>query len=230
MKKILITGAKGRIGTEVLRELQDKYDFTAFDLPELDARNLDDLEDAIDGVDCIINLAWDTAVDNYKSGKLSIDNTKIFSNIYEIALKCGVKRVVMASSVHAGEVDSISSIFNSINKLTNPSSVYGAHKQFVEALGRHYAMRGLEVICLRFGGTCFSDSPDPDPKETHLWLSKKDLIALIDRCLKAPTLVENFILIPAISNNIETEKSFPVNLLGWEPEDNAFIELSKRSV
>jgi len=225
MKKILITGSSGRVGSKIVTSLNKKFDFVTFDLPEHDARSIDDLRDMAQGVDCIIHLAWDTKTDNYQSKEISLDNTTMFINIYEVALALGIPRVIMASSVHAGAADSVTEIFKSVSELSASKTLYGTHKQFLESLGRHYALRGLEVICLRLGGTCFGEHPDPNPTETHLWLSQADLIDLIDRSISHDILTEKFVIVPAISNNVRAGDSFPSNLLGWTPRNNAFAEI-----
>ena len=39
MKKVLITGAKGRIGSILGKSLKSKYDLSLVDLPEVDIKN-----------------------------------------------------------------------------------------------------------------------------------------------------------------------------------------------
>jgi len=220
MKKVLITGGKGRIGSEIVTQLGEKYNFVVYDYPEYDARDFDTLKTLAAGIDCIIHLAWDTSTDNYTSNQLSLDNTKMALNVYRVAQEVGIPRVIMASSVHAGRIGSTTEIFDSLTTVTSAETIYGAHKQCIESLGRHYAQHGLEVLCLRFGGTCYSDAPDPNPKETHLWLSRPDLISLIDQSIEHEHLDERFVLIPAISHTTATTKQFPENALGWRPGSN----------
>jgi nucleoside-diphosphate-sugar epimerase len=61
VKKILITGAKGTIGSILCQELTE-YSITSVDLPEYDIRNYEVLKKLAEGRDAIVHLAWNTQV------------------------------------------------------------------------------------------------------------------------------------------------------------------------
>lgn len=102
MKNILITGSEGTIGRIIRNNLTD-YAITLFDLPKHDARNYPDLLEALYKHDVLIHLAWNTKIDNYKSSKIDPDNCLMTYNAYECAKLTKVKRIIMASSVHAND-------------------------------------------------------------------------------------------------------------------------------
>lgn len=216
---ILITGSSGVIGT-VLRNNLD-HTITHFDLPDFDVRDYDALLRSAHGQDAIIHLAWDTKTDNFKSGRLNPDNTLKAFNIYKAAVEAGVKRVIMASSVHADKFTDrqIKEMLGPYD-LPLPDSPYGAGKVGMEALGRYYAdVKGLEVICVRFGGVNAKDmSPEGPKSERQVWLSHRDCVQLITACLESPTIPNNFEIIYAVSDNVNRIHDVS-NSLGWKPLD-----------
>lgn len=219
MKKVAITGASGTIGTVLRKGLTD-YDITAMDLPEIDVRNYEKLLEVFPRHDSIIHLAWDAKTENFRSGKINLDNTLMTCSVYRAAIETKVPRVIMASSVHADN------FYNwkgpelmSPDKLPIPDSPYGANKVFMEALGRYYAARGLEVVCIRFGGVNPEDKPPlNDYYESLIWLSHKDCVKLVRKCIDAETIPNNFLVIYGVSNNKNRVHDYS-NPLGWVPED-----------
>jgi cpsJ len=135
-KKILVTGANGYIGKNVVKFLLDSdYEVTAIDInfDRIDERakkvNIDIFNDAedivhhIDGIDTCIHLAWRNGfVHN------SITHLQDISSHYEFLEKLsknGVKNINVIGTMHEigyweGEVDE--------NTETNPISFYGIAK------------------------------------------------------------------------------------------------------
>ena len=97
MKKIVITGAKGVLGTVLKKGLEDTYNITHLDLPEADVRRYEKLLEIFPGHDAVIHLAWDTKTENFRSGEINPDNLLMVYNVYEAALQAKVPRVIMAS-------------------------------------------------------------------------------------------------------------------------------------
>jgi len=98
--KVFLTGASGVIGT-VIRSQLPQYNFLPFDFPNHDARNYNDVLTAIAGCDAAIHLAWDTRIENWKTGNINPDNSLMTFNVYTAALASRLRRLIMASSVHA---------------------------------------------------------------------------------------------------------------------------------
>lgn len=216
---ILVTGSGGVIGSV----LQNKLDhiITYFDLPDFDARDYRQLLEMARGHDAIVHLAWDTSTDNFRSDHLNQENILKTFNVYKAAVEAGVSRVVMASSVHADKFTDrrITGLLKPYD-LPLPDSPYGAGKVMMEALGRYYAdTKGLEVICIRFGGVNSEDLPPEGPNsERQVWLSHNDCSRLVAACLEAPNIPGNFQIIYGVSDNVNRihDNSNP---LGWEPVD-----------
>lgn len=225
MKNIVITGANGTIGNVIKKAFKDKYKIIEADLPEIDAREYEKLLQVFHEKDIVINLAWNAKIENFRSDRICADNIIIADNIYRSANEKGVKRVIMASSIHADSFydwDVKRNGLLSSDKVIGPDSPYGASKIFIESLGKYHAQKkGLEVICLRFGGVNSEDKIDKtEDGFEKIWLSHKDCVSLIERCIEAPSIPNNFQIIYAVSNN-SSRIHDNSNEIGWIPKDNS---------
>lgn len=221
MKKILITGSGGVIGSVLKKGL--KHETTDFDLPDSSVLNLEDLLKATPGHDAVIHLAWGKKHDDWLSENFDPDNIQGAFNVYEAAHRAGVKKVIIASSVHADDFHGphISGPLNPY-VLPTPDSPYGASKCMIEALGRYYATaKGLEVICIRLGGVNRADEPPASPhSERQVWLSHKDCIDMMTACIDADTLPNKYAIMYGVSNNEDLVHDL-TNPFGWRPQSSA---------
>jgi len=218
MKKVLITGAKGNIGSILSKSLKDDYHLTLVDLPKTDVRNYKSLLRIFPGHEAVIHLAWNAKTENFQGG-FDPDNALMFSNVYRAALEAGVQKVIMASSVHADNFYPFvgkKRTLLSAEKIPEPSSPYGANKVFMEALGRFYATQGLEVACIRFGAVGYGKPKDKLGK--ILWLSDDDCTSLIRKIIETKKIPGNFSVMYGVSNNKGRIHDFS-NQFGWKPRD-----------
>ena len=80
---------------------------------------------------------------------------------------------------------------------------------------------GIEAACLRIGTVSRDDDPKANVRLKATWLSHRDAVHLIDRCLSVENL--GYQIFYGVSNNtwrfwdIEHAKQF----LGYDPQDNA---------
>jgi uronate dehydrogenase len=228
MQRVLISGAAGRVG-RVLRaglaapdrilRLTDIAPLGASgnreETCEGDARNLDFMRDAMNGVDVFINLAaypeeaaWETIFPlNY-----ALTHTG-----FEAARLAGVKRVIFASSVQAVGFHPLSKTITDQARL-RPSGNYGVSKAFGESLASLYADKhGLSVACVRIAS--FEDTPK-DVRMLSTWLSHSDCTHLFDRCIRAPQ--HHFYRVFGVSNNTRARvDNSHVDWLGYRPKSNA---------
>lgn len=221
ISKVAILGSEGVIGTVLKDGLKD-FKLTSLDLPEIDARDYKNLLEHIQNQDAIINLALNPKGEireNARNDVYSPDNSVMTYNVFRAAKEVGVKRVIMASSVHADNFyDWKSPRKLSTNKIASPTTPYGANKIFMEALGRYYAREGLEVICVRFGGVNPANKqPKDDFWESAVWLSHEDAIVMMNACLQADSVPKNFALLYAVSNN-KGKIHDTSNPFGWTPK------------
>lgn len=227
-KTILITGAAGRLGTELRKGLAHLADTLRL-ADRIAVENVRANEEALtfelsdaaavmkaaEGVDAIVHFGgapletgWATILDSNIQGSY---------NIYEAARQNGVRRVVYASSVHAIGYHELEAHID-VDAPVRPDSLYGVSKCFVEALSRFYWDKfGIESACLRI----FSSFPEPaDRRMLWSWLSFGDCVRLVEASLTAPRIGHT------ISFGISDNKVKPVDNslsghIGFQPEDNS---------
>jgi uronate dehydrogenase len=230
MKKILITGAAGKIGDALRKGLRGSYPLIRLaDIAPLgqieageehsttDIRDIVALEKAMARIDCVVHLAgvpeeadWERVL------PLNIEGCY---NVFEAARRQAVKRVVFASSNHAvGFHRRERFIDNAV--APRPDSRYGVSKVFGEALGRLYADKyGLSVACLRIGTFRTPDRP-VDARQLLTWISHRDMVQLARRCIDHPNY--HFVTVYGVSNNLRSRwDNTNVKFLGYRPEDNS---------
>lgn len=221
-EKVVITGANGTIGTVLTERLKDNYDITPLDLPDVDVRDYQKLLNIFPGHSAVVHLAWNTKIDNFRSGEIDSQNVEMLHNVFKAALQTGVPRVIMASSVHADRFDNWKGSGKmSPNKTPIPDSPYGALKVGMEAMGRYYASRGLQVVCIRFGGINPQNQPETKPlHERAVWFSHNDCVSLIETVLEANEIPDNFVVMYGMSDNPGRIHDIS-NPFGWKPKDSA---------
>lgn len=215
--EVLITGSSGRIGSVLQNGLAGRL--RPFDLPDDDARNYDSLAYSMRGCTGVVHLAWDTATENFTSGQMNPDNNLTTMNVYTAAEAAGVKRVVMASSINADSWRPGDKVPISPFRLPWPNSPYGASKCFMEALGRYFSRRILEVVCVRFGGVGLpGERPSRQLEPWEGWISARDCVSLVQRCLDRPEIPGNFAIVYGLSASTDSVYDRR-NMLEWTPQD-----------
>ena len=94
-------------------------------------------------------------------------------------------------------------------------------KAFGEILARYYCARwGMESICIRIGSVRQDDDPTTDPRFLRTWLSHRDLVHLVECCLRANVTYGVYY---GISNNKGAfwDLSNARAELGYDPRDDA---------
>jgi uronate dehydrogenase len=230
LKKIIITGAAGRIGTILRNGLEGKYSLTFLDKKKLNCKNaikidiakeFDRLIKIFKKNQVVIHLAWNNKED-FPNEVIIPENKRMAENIFRAAVKSGVKRVIIASSVHVDDYSNYNKLeLISPERIPWPDSPYGATKIYIEALGRYFAKKyGVEVVCIRFGGVNPQDKIlyNEDPNYHKVWLSSRDCINFIKMCIEAKKIARNFVILYGISNN--TSRIHDVsNPFRWRPKD-----------
>src|SRR3989339_1345621 len=134
---IAVTGAKGRVGTLLISLLQKKYIFTPLDLPDVDVTDYIVLQKKTRDHDALIHLAFspwgETSTDT-----IDVSNFFMAHNIYRVAVENKLKRVIIASSIHADQYLPVNENIKRVNTLPWPSSEYGAFKVYVERRGGYF--------------------------------------------------------------------------------------------
>ena len=230
MKKLVLTGAAGRLGSYLREPLTKMCDeLVSTDLVDdigtlypgesyvkADLSSLDAMLAVIKDADMVVHFgaigdeaAWDDILQSNIVGAY---------NVWEAAYRCGVKRVVYASSVHAVGMHKKTDTIG-LDAPHRPDTYYGLAKCFSEDLASLYwDKRGIESVCMRI----FSCAQATNARSIGTWLSYDDLIHLVERSIDSP--VVGFTVVYGISNNdravVDNSKA---GHLGYRPKDNAEV-------
>ncbi len=177
MKKILVIGSAGQIGTDLTMELRRKYgnDMVVAGIRKtkpseaiiksgpcevIDARDKNLLTDIVKkyNIEIIINMAAILSANGEKDPYLAWDvNMNALYNILEIARECKLSQVLVPSSiaVFGPETPRNNTPQETILK---PTTMYGVTKVAGELLGDYYVRRfGVDVRGLRYPGIISSE-------------------------------------------------------------------------
>ncbi|ELZ09446.1 NAD-dependent epimerase/dehydratase [Halovivax asiaticus JCM 14624] len=241
-QSVLLTGAAGRVGTAVLSDLADEYEWRLLDrdpptedLPGefvvADITDEDAVREAMAGMDAVIHLAGDPRKEAPWSSVLpnNIDGTRV---VYEAAVEAGVDTVAFASSNHAvGHYETDERTPEMYREdddfrldgteLPRPGNLYGVSKAAGELLGRYYHdEHDLSVACVRIGNLTKGHPPIDYERGQAMWLSYRDCAHLFQRCIEADYGYE---IVYGISDN--DRKYYSIErareVLGYEPQDNS---------
>ncbi|MCY3898660.1 MAG: NAD(P)-dependent oxidoreductase [Caldilineaceae bacterium] len=239
-RKILLTGAAGKIGSFFRNTYADSYSFVLTDIAEPeDAKGAPftraDLSDFVairplfEGVDTVVHLGADPSMD--ASWESLLPNNVIATyNVFEAAHQAGCRRVVYASSINAvlgyprdQQVHTSHPVY--------PINLYGATKCWGEALARYYsAAHGLSSLCLRFGAVQDRDSEwiHWDHEYVEIIQTLEDNASLIAAAVEAgdDVVFGNF---HGISDNRykRLDMTDTMAVLNYTPQDDAF-EMARR--
>jgi len=228
MKKIVLTGAAGRLGSylrEPLTKLADQLVSTdiADDCGTLyqgetyvkaDLADLDQMKAVLKGADMVVHFG--AIGDEAPFDAILQANIIGAYNVWEAAYAMGVKRVVYASSIHAvGMYPKTEFIGTDVPH--RPDTFYGLAKCFAEDLGRLYwEKRGLESVHMRI----LSAAQVNNPRALGSWLSYDDLIHLVEQSINTP--IVGFTVVYGVSDNDRaTVDNAKASFLGYRPKDNA---------
>jgi uronate dehydrogenase len=227
MKRVLITGAAGTLGTILREGLRDRFDaLRLLDIAPLgdtqpgeelltaDIRDLTAVTEATASIDAVVHLAGIPDEDTFER-ILNINMVGAY-NVFEAARRQHCQRVVLASSAHVTGFYPIDQRIGP-DAPPRPDTFYGVGKAFAENLGRLYADKhGLEVVCVRIG--TLADRPT-SPRHLSTWLSPRDAVELFYRCLVAPDV--GFTVLYGISANPRAWwDTTSAEQLGYRPVDS----------
>lgn len=237
-RRVLVTGATGRIGSYFCEHAHDRYNLRMTDLPDVnsdirdaiaplgaytaaDLTDLDACKTLCEGIDTIVHLAgnpspaatWDA---------LLPQNILATYNVFAAAKAAGCRRVVYASSIHA-----VSGYPPDVQVKTsepvNPGDLYGVTKCFGEALGRYMANReGVSTIAIRIGA--YQPLANAKKKKSLAFLdafvSRRDLTQLICCSIDVEDVV--FAVVHGVSDNRfkMLDISDAREVLGYDPQDD----------
>lgn len=245
VKRVAITGAAGSLAHDIIPALQELgYELIGVDRDEPDAAlelesvrssitDRDRLFTAFAGCDAVIHLAgipleadWQTLLE------ANIDGTQA---VLEAAHRQGIRRVILASSIHASGFVRVPLAGEKVpdDVPVRPNTFYGVTKAAVEALGSMYHHRfGMDIVCLRIASRF--DHPLGE-RMLSTWLSPADAVRLFAAALSAPS--PGFVTVWGVSANtrgylspdggrsigyhpVDDAETYAASLLGAGPDAN----------
>jgi uronate dehydrogenase len=231
LQRVLITGAAGRIGSVLREGLRGRVPLRLLDIramppgpPEsdeelvrADIRRAGALDAAMAGCGAVVHLAGIPSEVGFE--ELLDTNIRGTYHVLEAARQSETcRRVVLGSSNH---VTGFYPVGQPTTGQAPPRAdgLYGASKAYGEVLGRLYHEKhGLDVVALRIG--TFAERPTA-PRHAHTWISHRDMVQLVLRCLEAPD--PGWLVVYGVSGNARSywDDRTVWRRLGYAPEDSA---------
>ncbi len=240
-KRILITGASGRIGQLLTKQFGDKYELVLTDVKAREVElgitvalaNLVEMEEIrplFQNIHTVIHLGADYRQEAPWESLLP-NNIVATYNVLQLAHEARCKRIIFASSINAGlGYPNGSNV--TVDMPINPPNLYGATKVWGEAVGRFYAeQHGLSCFCLRLGwvtsGRYLVNRENSDI--FNIVLTHRDLVHFMELAVEAPPEV-HYEVFHVLSNNRHNylDISESCRILGYNPQDDAY-EISEQN-
>ncbi|RIK40355.1 MAG: epimerase [Chloroflexi bacterium] len=238
MRKVLLTGAAGRIGSAFRHHAGNRYHLRLVDRRadaigeagehEVFEANLADLElcrQVCQGIDTVLHLAADPspAADFY--GSLLDNNIKAAYNIFRAAKDQGCRRVIFASSIQTIEGYPLD-VQARPEMPMKPMNMYAVTKGFGELMAHYFAYaEGLSSIAVRvgaYGGNRDHTPQTVDSRTLSAYVSPRDLCHLFVQCIETTDV--QFAVVQAVSDNRFKRMDLTSTraTVGYNPQDDAF--------
>jgi nucleoside-diphosphate-sugar epimerase len=200
-----------------------------------DLTDLNVLVKAFKGMDVVVHMAADPSG---QGGWESVLKSNIMGayNTFEACRLAGVPRIVYASSIQASsgyrQEEPYKSFADGKGDVTNrpvvthtmptrPMNIYASSKVWGEGLARIYSdAHGMSCLCIRIGWVIKEDKPRPHG--ASIWCSQRDIVAINECCINAPTDLK-YDIFYGMSNNkyLWVDIDHARQAIGYVPQDCA---------
>jgi uronate dehydrogenase len=230
LRRVVVTGAAGRIGRAVGVVLARRWDLVGVDLRagdgvgRCDVSDLEACREVFAGADAVVHLAADP---DPEAGweRLWPANVVGAHTVAQAAMDCGVRRLVLASSLQAVSARPPEVQVRGDDQ-ARPANLYGATKAWAEALGSWVAASSdTSVVALRIGYFAVErPGGAASPLERAAWLSGRDAAELVRAAVEADGI--DFLVADGVSANRHSRADVgrTVRALGYRPVDDAWDE------
>lgn len=232
-RRILITGASGRIGRFLVPTLIDTgFDVTALDAvapPDPDPRahhvvaditQRETIQHLLAGHDALIHLAARPTAQEWS--EVEAANIRGAVSVLEAAGENGLQKLIFTSSIHVCGYAHVEDRFDQKTPL-RPDGPYGVSKAFGEAVARYVHERfGTSVFVLRVG-TC--RARPLTMRERTTWISPADFIRLVRACLDPAATGYRMLWAFSANRNAHIDRR-DWDAIGYRPCDDADDHLS----
>lgn len=235
-RRVLVTGAAGRIGSYFAEHSRQKYDLRLMvresdegierirpfgEVVTGELADLDGLKTLCAGIDTIVHLAADPSPSATWTDLLAANIVGTY-HVFAAAKSAGCRRVIYASSIHAVS-GYPADVQVKTSEPVNPGDLYGVSKCFGEALARYMAgQEGVSAIAIRIGAFQPLEAARREESVSMLdaFVSHRDLNQLINRCIDVENLA--FAILHGLSDNRfkRLDISDARELVGYAPEDD----------
>lgn len=246
-RKLLITGAAGRIGSFLTEQWRGRYDLVltdarqpkktfGFPYTQADVSDFAAMQKLCQGIDTVVHLGADPRMEAPWETLLPSNVIGAY-NVFEAAHQAGCRRVVFASSINAVFGYPPDQQINT-QMPVNPINLYGATKCWGEALAHYYSnAHQLSALCLRFAAVSYRPGQDPDYDNRYdlshpyidIILTMEDLTRLVTAAVEARDDLL-FGVFHGVSNNRWKRMDLTDTraILGYDPQDDAFALAAER--
>lgn len=239
--KVLLLGPTGRIGKnfvndyfthnynkdyEMILGMRDpkKISDVRFEIRFVDLSDIESMKKAMSDIDVVLNLAANAKPES-EFKDLVEPNIVGTYNLLEAARLTKVKRVIMASSVHAVKGYKEDAIVKEFDA-PRPENFYGATKAFVEAMCHvYYKKYNLSCIAIRVGAYVSDDMRETvafTRENFDYVISQRDMAQLFHKSISAPMNLKYAILSGSSDNRkkrLDLEET--KKLVNYQPQDDA---------
>jgi uncharacterized protein YbjT (DUF2867 family) len=235
-RRILVTGASGRIGRFLVPALIDAgFEITAVDVvgsPEADPRahhivadvtHRETIQHLLAGHDALIHLAANPNAQAWS--EIEAINLSGAVSVLEAAGEHGLEKLIFTSSIHVCGYAHVEDRFDR-NTPLRPDGPYGVSKVFGEAVARYVHERfGTSVFVLRVG-TC--RARPLTMRERTTWISPADFVRLVLACLEPSARGYHMLWAFSANRNAHIDRT-DWDAIGYRPRDDADAYLSELS-